>query len=189
MLLETIRCEAGIALHLSFHQKRLDQSLKILGIQKNYPLESLIIPPDDQLYRCRFLYDENHFEVEFHPYHPKKISTLKLTTCDTIDYPLKSADRRELNALFEQRHHCDDVLIVKNTLLSDTTIANIALFIEGKWLTPETPLLEGTTRARLLEEGFLSPAALGIEHITQATKIGVMNAMLGFIEVENGIIV
>lgn len=70
----------------------------------------------------------------------------------------------------------------------DTTIANIALYIENQWLTPQVPLLHGTTRARLLDEGFLSPAPLTPNHLADATKIAVMNAMIGFVEIENGII-
>ncbi|HEX5330706.1 aminotransferase class IV, partial [Sulfuricurvum sp.] len=72
--------------------------------------------------------------------------------------------------------------------LRDTTIANIALLIEGRWFTPESPLLEGTTRARLIEEGFLTAASLTPKDIEKATKIALMNAMVGFVEVENGII-
>ena len=189
MLLETIRCERGRALHLAYHQLRLDKSLRSLGIETTYDLSNLITPPDSKLYRCRFLYDANGYGIEFHPYVPKQITSLKLITCDTLEYPLKYADREQLNTLFEKREGGDDVLIVKNNLLADTTIANIALYIEGQWITPEFPLLTGTTRARLLDEGFLISAPLTPADIAKATKVGIMNAMVGFIEVENGIII
>ncbi|MDO9056739.1 MAG: aminotransferase class IV family protein [Sulfuricurvum sp.] len=189
MLLETIRCEGGEALHLPYHQKRLEKSSQVLGIHQKYDLQTLIAPPDQELYRCRFLYDANGYTIEYHPYTPKKIASLKLLICDTIEYPLKYSEREQLTALFEQREDCDDVLIVKNNHLTDTTIANIALFIEGQWLTPESPLLEGTTRERLLDEKFLALAPLRSEDIGRASKIALMNAMVGFIEVENGIII
>lgn len=189
MLLETIRCVEGEALHLSYHQKRLDKSCQALGISQEYNLAALITPPGHELYRCRFLYDAKGYAIEYHPYTPKKIASLKLLTCDTLEYPLKYADRERLTALLEQRGICEDVLIVKNNLLRDTTIANIALYIDGKWLTPESPLLEGTTRERLLDEKFLTPAPLAPEDIARASKIALMNAMIGFIEVENGIII
>lgn len=189
MLLETIRCEGGKAQYLPYHQKRLEESSRLLDIHKNYDLSTLIIPPDQELYRCRFLYDAKGYAIEYHPYTPKKIASLKLLTSDTIEYSLKYADRNILNTLFEERGECDDVLIVKNNYLSDTTIANIALCIEGKWLTPEFPLLKGTTRERLLDEKFLTPAPLTRNDIARASKVAVMNAMVGFLEVENGIIV
>lgn len=188
MLLETIRCEYKEAKHLSYHQKRLEESRQMLGITKRYDLHTLITPPDEKLYRCRFLYDKQGYSIEFHPYSPKKISSLKLITCDSLEYPFKYADREVLNTLFELRGECDDVLIVKNGYLSDTTIANIALQIDGVWLTPDAPLLRGTTRARLIDEGFLIPSPLKPSDIAKATKIALMNAMMGFIEVENGII-
>lgn len=189
MLLETIRCVDGEPLYLSYHQNRLEQSLQALGCKATYDLQTLITPSDSNLYRCRFLYDEKGYKIEFHPYTPRRITSLRLITCNDLEYPLKYADRERLNALYEKREECDDVLIVKNNLLCDTTVANVALFIEGRWITPESPLLKGTTRERLLNEGFLIAAPLTSEDIKKATKVGVMNAMVGFIEVENGIII
>jgi 4-amino-4-deoxychorismate lyase len=188
MLLETIRCENGEAQHLCYHQTRLEKSSHLIGIDKKYDLKTLLSPPDNGVYRCRFLYDAKGCKIEYHPYIPKKIASLKLITCDTLDYPLKYVDRNILNSLFEKRGECDDLLIVKNNYLTDTTIANIALYIDGRWLTPKSPLLEGTTRARLIDQKFLTPAPLTPKEITQATKVALMNAMVGFIEVENGII-
>lgn len=188
MLLETLRCENGSPIHLSYHQERLEATLHTLNIQKTYDLHTLIFPPKLGIYRCRFLYNAEGYSIEFHPYIPKKITSLKLLFADDIEYAIKYSDRKALERLFEQREMCDDVLIVKNGFLTDTTIANIALEIEGKWFTPQTPLLAGTTRARLLKEGFLTPAPLSVSDIAKATKVGVMNVMVGFIEVENGII-
>jgi len=188
MLLETIRCEEGLPLHLPYHQKRLDDSLQSLSINTGYDLKTLITPPVRGVFRCRFLYDSEHYSIDFIPYVPKKISSLKLIHADHLEYPLKYSNRDTLNALFEQRGDCDDVLIVKNGLLTDTTIANIALFIDGRWFTPKSPLLRGTTRERLIEEGLLIPAPLTPSDISKATQIKVLNALVGMIEVENGII-
>lgn len=188
MLLETIRCISGGAQHLSYHQQRLNASLHALGIEKTYNLQALITPPTEGVYRCRFLYDKNGYEIEFHPYTPKPITSLKRIDTEALEYPLKYSNREVLNALFAQRDGCDDVLIVKNGFLTDTTIANIALFIEGEWLTPDTPLLEGTTRARLIDEGFLATATLTPNDIARSYKVALMNAMIGFVEVESGII-
>lgn len=189
MLLETLRCENGAALHLSYHQERLEKSLLSLNIETRYDLRSLIAPPPEGVYRCRFVYDADGYAVEFHPYLPKTFTSLKLIRADTLTYSLKYVNREALNALFEKRGGCDDVLILKDGLLTDTTIANIALLIDGRWLTPEAPLLGGTTRSRLINEGFLTPASLTPHDISNATKVGLMNAMVGFLEVENGIIV
>jgi 4-amino-4-deoxychorismate lyase len=188
MLLETLRCENALLLHCSYHQERLEKSLRSLSIDTHYDLKTLISPPKSGIYRCRFLYDADRYTVEFIPYIPKTISSLKLVTADTLEYPLKYSDREALNALLDQRNGCDDVLIVKNGFITDTTVANVALQIEGKWFTPDRPLLNGTTRARLIDNGFLTPRPLTENDIAKASKIAIMNAMIGFTEVENGII-
>jgi len=188
LFLETIRCKNGRPLHLPYHQKRLEKTLLANGSSASYELSSLISPPSEGIYRCRFLYDTDSSHIEFHPYFPRRISSLKLICSDTIDYAVKYADRSALDLLYAQRGECDDVLILKNGMLTDTTIANVALMIEGQWLTPDTPLLQGTTRERLIHEGFLKPAPLSLADLRIAEKIAVMNAMMGFIEVENGII-
>jgi 4-amino-4-deoxychorismate lyase len=187
-LLETIRCEGGRAFHLPYHQQRLNRSLQAIGHTTAYNLSALIIPPDNALYRCRFLYTPTSFSVEFHPYIPRKISTLRLIYADTLNYSLKYVKREPLNHLYDQRNGCDDVLIVKNNYITDTTIANIAFSINNQWFTPKTPLLEGTTRARLIDEGKILPANLTPLDAKNATKIALMNAMMGWVEMENGII-
>lgn len=186
--LETILCTNGAAQHLSYHQQRLDTTLQKFNITTPYILSQLINPPDNALYRCRFLYDELQCSIEYHPYAPKKIASLRLIHTAAIEYSSKYSNRSSLDKLFNSRNGCDDILIVKNGYLTDTTIANIALFIDNQWLTPETPLLEGTTRSRLLDEGKIIPARLSVSDALKAPKIALMNAMTGFIEMENGII-
>jgi len=189
VFLETLRCENGDIAHLSYHQYRLDITLNHFGIPPLYDLKYLIVAPKEGLYRCRFLYNAEGFSIEFHPYLPKSINTLKLIHADSIDYPFKYSDRTTLNTLYDQREECDDVLIVKNGYLSDTTLANIALYDGTRWLTPDKPLLEGTTRARLIHEGFLFPAPLPLDAVLHAKKVAVFNALMGFVEVEHGIII
>jgi 4-amino-4-deoxychorismate lyase len=187
-LFETIRCEDGRGLHLDYHEQRITTSLQCLGSEISFDLNTLITPPKTGRYRCRFIYDAVGCEIQYHPYIPRALNSIRLITDDSIHYPLKYTHRDKLNTLFDQRGNADDVLIVKNDLLKDTTIANIALFIDGQWLTPQTPLLHGTTRARLIDEGLLFPAILTVKDVPYAQKVAVMNAMVGFVEIENGII-
>ena len=90
--------------------------------------------------------------------------------------------------LYARRGACDDIVIVKNGLLTDTTIANIALYDGNQWLTPASPLLEGTTRTRLLDIGKLTEAEISIDTLDRYYMTAIMNTMLGFVQVENGII-
>jgi len=103
-----------------------------------------------------------------------------------ISYPYKFLDRRELDNLFSQRGNLDEIIIIKDGYLSDTSKANIALFIDNRWLTPAKPLLLGTTRARLLDEGLLKEANLTILDLKRAKRLAIMNAMVGFISLDIG---
>ena len=80
-----------------------------------------------------------------------EISSFKIIHAD-IEYPLKYEDRHEINHLFGQKGDADEIIIIKNGLVTDTSIANLAFFDKGQWITPAQPLLNGTTRQRLLDE-------------------------------------
>jgi len=177
-----------VVYHLPYHQRRLEHSLRTLGFTPSIDLSALLCPPAEGVFRCRVLYDEHGAEVSYHPYTPRRFTTLQAVYDDTVDYPLKFADRSGLDALFERRGTADDVLIVKHGLVTDTTIANVAFFDGKRWLTPAAPLLEGTTRARLLDEGKLTEAEIPLEAALAFGRCAVMNAMVGFVEVGRGII-
>jgi len=187
-LLETIRCEGGHPLHLNYHQQRVDRSLKQLGYDARYDLASLIKVPDGKLYRCRIVYDAETFAVEYIPYVKRVVRKLQLVQADGLDYELKYADRSPIDRLFAQRGGADDILIVKNGLVTDTSIANIAFFDGERWLTPERPLLKGTTRARLLDEKKVFESELRPNDLVRFSGFALLNAMVGFDTVKNGII-
>jgi len=182
--LETIRAVDGEILNLSFHQLRLE---KALDGKASHSLEKLLNPPQKGLYRCRVVYDANSIEVSYIEYIKRSIKKLKLVYDDTIEYAKKYENREAIERLFVQKESCDDVLIVKNGLLSDTSIANIALYDGCVWHTPKTPLLEGTTRERLVQNADLVVKDIKLEELKNYSKIALMNAMIDFdiIAVEN----
>ncbi len=187
-LLETIRCENGQPAHLSYHQQRVDISLQKLGHTPHLDLASLINVPDDTLYRCRIIYDESSAHIEYIPYHKRVIHKLQAIQADNLEYALKYADREELDRLFAQKDDADDILIIQNDRVTDTTIANIAFYDGTQWLTPKHPLLKGTTRARLLDENKLIEKNIYLDDLPKFTHFALLNAMIGFDEIKNGII-
>nr|WP_321266617.1 aminotransferase class IV family protein [uncultured Sulfurimonas sp.] len=178
--LETIKSLDGKIYNLSYHQKRYERVLSSLGFSEFKSLQKYLNPPSLGLYRCRLIYDENEVVVTYHSYKKRNIKKLKLVYDDFIEYSNKSTDRKELDLLFEKREECDDVLIIKNSLVSDTTIANVAFFKDGLWFTPKKPLLKGTTRQRLLEEKKIIQIDIKVEDLNNYTKIALMNAMVDF---------
>ena len=55
--------------------------------------------------------------------------------------------------MLDKKGDCDDILIIRNGLITDMSYANVAFFDGTQWLTPRIPLLAGTCRERLLETG------------------------------------
>lgn len=186
--LETIKAEDGRLFHLDYHQKRLDQALISIGSDVDYRLSQLLKAPERGRYRCRVLYDDNDLKVEYLPYATRTFHSLKAVFDDEIEYSYKYADRERLDKIFSKRGSHDDVVIVKDGLLTDTTIANIAFYDGEQWFTPARPLLQGTTRARLLDEGSLLEADISLESLYHYQATAIMNTMLGFVQVKNGII-
>lgn len=180
--LETIKIIDAKPMHLSYHQKRYESVLKYFAIDKYKKLEEFINPPKKGLYRCRLIYtpqDAQKIDVEYIKYEKRDIKTLKLIYDDTIEYSFKSTNRVELNKLFEKREEADDILIVKDGLITDTSIANIAFF-DGVWKTPKKPLLKGTTRQRLLDDGKLVEVDIKPKDLKNFSKVALLNAMIDF---------
>ncbi|SMC08276.1 4-amino-4-deoxychorismate lyase [Nitratiruptor tergarcus DSM 16512] len=182
---ETIKIINGQAQHLAFHNRRFWQTQKkIFGIEEKRDLANFIKPPQIGLYRCKIIYDTKIRGIAYYPYTPRIPHTFKLIH-SPIDYSFKYLDRSEIERLFTLRQEADDVIIVKDGLLTDTSIANIAFFYKNEWLTPKTPLLPGTTRARLLEKKRLKAADIEVKDIKKFATMAIMNAMIDFTIIEN----
>ena len=131
--------------------------------------------------RSFFFYESYHDGgIEFAPYKMKEIHSLKVVEDNNIDYTYKSTDRSALNALVAQKDDCDEIIIVKNGLITDTSFTTLALFDGNRWLTPKHPLLQGTKRAQLLEAGIIQEADLTPEDLRKAEKVSLFNAMIDF---------
>ncbi len=179
-LLESIKVENGRWHNLPYHEQRIHRAQRdFFGKVTIARLsDQLTLPEYTQrgLYKCRVLYSREVEHVEFLPYHPRPVRTLRRAHCDTIDYAHKYADRSLLNELFAQRGHCDDVLIIKNGLVTDTSYANVVLFDGQQWVTPAQPLLRGTRRQQLLDGGLIREAVIGENDLPKFQKFQIINA-------------
>ena len=180
LLLETIKIEDGIVHNLSYHQARCDKSRKeLFGSTNQLNLSSMIEAPTTGLYRCRILYDKIIHSIDYIPYIPKKIHTLKIINSN-IRYDYKYADREALNHLLQIQDGIDEIIIEKEGYLTDTTIANIAFYDGTQWFTPKDPLLQGTMRAKLLDEGYLHKKKIKREDLKAYRRVALINSMIGF---------
>ncbi len=179
---------------LSYHEVRLNRTRRELwGVDIPLNLGKMLKIPDfvnEEKHKCRVTYGPEILTIEWERYLPRPIKTLRLVQDDAIEYGYKYKNRDHLNQLHARRSDCDDVLIVKNGLLTDTSYANVAFFDGLNWYTPEVPLLPGTQRAFLLNEGVLIPREIKVDDLSQYSAVKLFNAMLDWekgmeLEVEN----
>jgi len=188
-LLETIRYENGRFHNLRNHRQRMNYARKVLfGYKNEIDLKRILQQEakeqpeeaNDGLFKCRVVYDSQIREVRFLPYVLPQIRSLRVVSSNGVDYTFKYENRSSLNRLFALRGSEDDVLIVKNGLVTDTFFCNILLFNGKQWLTPEQPLLRGTQRAALLENEQVETAVISVDDLHYFTKVRLVNAMILF---------
>ena len=184
---ESIKLKDGVFFRLKYHQERVnnafdaffpdEQAISVFETLNEYAI------PGEGTYKCRIVYDSDVLSVEFAPYIRREIHTLKLVETELESSAFKSEDRAGFNAAFAQRGDCDDVLLVKNGLLTDSSYSNIALFDGKNWITPRLPLIYGVNRTELLETGKLVEKDIPVDNLKDFQQIALFNAMIEFGEI------
>jgi 4-amino-4-deoxychorismate lyase len=194
LLFETIQIKNGRAMHLEWHLKRIARSLEYLygcttpfvppGSADRNGISPLLIEQElemfslpKEIHKCRLIYTMGIVDIQFIPYTPQKAETFQLLYCDDIDYSHKFLDRADLEELFGKRGQADDIIIVKNSCMTDSSIANLVFFDGKKHVTPDTPLLPGTCRARLLAEGKIFERRITPSDLKHYVSFCTINAM------------
>lgn len=181
MYVETICIKNGRVQRVKYHEARMNRTRAQLFDAGPIKLRRLICVPNElksELVKCRVLYNQDVQNIQYEKYTVRPIKSIKLVRQDSIDYAHKSTDRNILQELFEKRGNCDDILIVKNGLITDTYYANVALHKDGRWYTPSKPLLEGTRRAQLIEKDRIEPKQINVDELSDYDRIAIFNAMI-----------
>ena len=185
LLFETIRMQDGVLQNLEYHNSRLNQSRKeLFDISDSIELEQLIQIPSackQGLYKCKVIYGKKEIKkIEFEVYQSRVIKSLRLIEANKILYNYKYTNRGSLNELLTKRERFDEILIVKNGFISDTSYSNIVFFDGMKWLTPSTPLLHGTMRSHLIAHELISETEIKVADLRHFQKARLINAMIPF---------
>lgn len=179
-LFETIKIENRALCNISAHNERLNRSRKELSGRTDFiDLARYIRIPDhldNSIYKCRVVYSESIHSIEFQPYVKKKINSLQMVHADEIEYSYKFLDRTALDHILKSVK-TDEVIIVKNDRITDTSFSNIVLFDGNKWITPPGCLLEGTCRSALLNSNTISCEEVAAGDIRRYQYIKLINAM------------
>lgn len=179
--IESIRIQDGQIMHLNDHQDRMDRTTLHFFKSKIFPrLEHYLEVPQscqEGTFKCRIVYDQNILDIAWIPYHIRTINSIALATLPDLDYNWKYEDRSQFKSAIGYAQ-TDDIIIVRDEYLTDSSYANI-IFKQGKnWLTPDTPLLDGTQRQRLISSGLIVPCPIRISELKMFDGLKYINAML-----------
>jgi len=180
---EAIRMEDGKLHNLNYHQKRIDATLRRFwhNEHNDINLQSALshIMPQDGIYKIHIEYNgEGISEITQSEYKIRDIRSLRLVNADDAEYSYKYADRSALMKLQQSRQDSDEVIIVRNGCLTDTSYSNIALHNDSGWFTPDKPLLPGTMRRSLIDQGLLSATEITLDNLNNYDTICLINAMM-----------
>jgi para-aminobenzoate synthetase/4-amino-4-deoxychorismate lyase len=95
----------------------------------------------------------------------------------------KTSRRQRYEAARRRHPDVDDVLLVNDRgEVTESTIANVAVRVDGGWVTPpiEAGLLPGVGRAVALEEGTLTEGLVTIEDVRSAEELALISDARGW---------
>ncbi|MGL4632344.1 MAG: aminotransferase class IV [Leadbetterella sp.] len=179
LFFESIKVLDGKIFALDLHEKRANNTI----FERFWHLPSysfrayaLQIPlPQKGLFKLRINYSEQEIEsYDLSPYsfqHPRIVG---LVEKDDIQYSSKYSDRSILGFDTTQM---DDAIFIKNSLLTDATYSNIALYDGNKWFTPKKCLLKGTKRRALIEQNTIFEKSISPMDLGSFSLISFINAM------------
>ncbi|HWA33970.1 MAG TPA: aminotransferase class IV [Cyclobacteriaceae bacterium] len=181
-LIESIRVFNGVPGNLELHNARMQRACKeVLRMKDSWDLERALSKssvPANGLFKCRVVYDETDISISFLPYEPRPVNSLKIVHDNSISYDHKFLDRTQLERHFGNRGPYDDILIVKNGHVTDTSNANVVFIRNGEWFTPAICLLKGTMRQSLISSGRVRECEIRIEDIPAFQSFTLINAMI-----------
>ena len=179
--IETICVENRRLVRPEYHNARLNKTrLDLWASRDLWKLEDLLPVPDfvtNERHKLRITYDKQIQDIRWEKHVPRQIRKLKLVYDESVDYRYKYDNRTTLNGLYEQRADADEILIIKNGMVSDSFYCNVAFFNGQAWFTPTTNLLPGTQRSFLLDAGIVKETAISEKDIKKYTHIRLFNAL------------
>lgn len=182
MFVESVRISRGRMMLAAFHERRMfDTCMETYGNFNLPPLSALEIPDwcRSEEVKMRIVYGKELREVSFMKYERRAVKSLKVVEAGhDVDYHLKYADRSCLERLYALRGECDDILIVRNGKICDTSYTNVILTDGSRMIVPSTFLLPGVMRSWLISEGLAGVDDLDISSILPDNRWGFTHIMM-----------
>jgi 4-amino-4-deoxychorismate lyase len=181
LLLESIKVLNGKVYNVTLHEQRANRSrIMLFGIEIPLYLRKSIVVPEEfkkGLVKCRVIYDENIEAVSFSTYDKRKINSAKVIYVDNVLYDHKYVIRKELDDLYAKREEHDEIIIIKNGMVTDAYYFNLVFEKEGKYFTSDTPLLHGIQRERLILSQKVQEIPIHLDEISSYERVHFVNAL------------
>jgi para-aminobenzoate synthetase/4-amino-4-deoxychorismate lyase len=198
-LLETIELNNGEYTLLGRHLSRARNSALYFGFRWNESRVSRALDEAARSHpsgrsRVRLIIERaGKANVEVHPLEGNRAKPLavKFASCPIDDRdPLlyhKTTARSRYDAELERCRPCDDVIFWNHRgEVTESAIANIVVFTEGKHWTPprKAGLLAGTLREELISKGELFERTIMKDEFTELGSFALINSVRGWMEAE-----
>lgn len=181
--IESIKVEDQKAYLLDLHQERVDRTLQAHGVRESFSLEKIFKElghAEDGLFKMRVVYDLYlNYSVQLIPYAFSEIAQFRIVTNNEIDYTFKGEDRKAFEEM-KNNAKTEEIIIVKNNHITDTSYSNLLFLKDEMWYTPNTYLLNGVQRQHLLKENKIKETEITLENIREFTHFQLINAMNEF---------
>ena len=182
LLFETIRIENGILKYHEEHEKRMFKSrLALFGTKDSFSLnQSIPIPKEYRsgIVRCRIDYGIKIESVTFADYRIKPLKKFQIVINEEIRYPFKFSDRSALENLLPEKTDADEIILVQNGLITDTSFSNLIFYDGLNWVTPSIPLFYGSCRSRLIKKKIIIERKISLVDIESFMGFKIINAMI-----------
>lgn len=183
--IESIKVEDQKIFLTQLHQKRMNDTFSNFGKECQIDIQTLFLNlehDEDGLYKFRIEYDlENKFKTQIVPYAISEHDDFELVIDNEIDYSFKSADRTQFQKL-KNDSGAEEIIIVKENQITDTSYSNL-LFLKDKiWFTPKTYLLNGVMRQSLLVSKKIKEKEITLDNIKEFSHFQLINALNDFDE-------
>jgi len=181
--IESIKVEDQEIFLKELHQKRMNDTFSHFGKECEIDIHSLFLNlehEEDGLYKFRIEYDlDNNFKTQIIPYAISELDDFELVVDNGIDYNFKSADRTQLQKL-KDKSRADEVIIVKDNQITDTSYSNILFLKDKNWFTSKSYLLNGVMRQDLLASKKIKETGITLDNIKEFSHFQLINALNDF---------
>lgn len=204
-LIESLRLENGQVARLEGHLQRLTASAhhfgwlqapdadRALALRVRQALADVASRHPNGVFKLRLLLStDGRVDVEAAPLpapsgRPLTVALAEQPMPEADDFIRHKTTQRQAYAAFPAPPGCFDTLLHNAAGdLTEFTIGNVAVKLDGRWFTPplSAGLLPGVMRASLLAEGRLETRRLTLADLPRAEGLALINSVRGWVDVQ-----